>query len=569
MSNQGRATRLRPAASPLAGLVAAVVVVLALVAPVLANEGPTKLFDPVVSPRSGTPTTTISFSVNYRNHEGSAPAYVSVVIDGVAHPMTADAGTTWKSGTGNHWSTRLSAGAHTISFTAMSRDRFSDTIPGGTVTITIPAPPGPTPTPRPTATPAGTPKPTPRPTPDPTPTPRPDPTATPAPTTAPTSPAGVGGTGGTDGTGGSGGPGSTGGGLDGTGTGSGGAPGGGSTDGTGTGAGSGTGLEGGTGGSDGLTPPSDPGIGAGGTGVDRAGDERPGHGGASAGEGATPGADGTATGGDIALGAGVGNGSDGVTPAGPDAAAGGAPGAATAGDAAGRDGTQTSGPGWGAVASALEALGVHQAPAITMLPMLVGTSTAMTMAFAFAIFGKKRRDEEPPAPDEVLQANAARGQGTVPGSEVVNGVVRAAAIPAPLDAEAGMPRWRRPSLLEARKADPTRPVASTQRMSFDSGVVGAVDGRERRVIRYAVVRLLDAPDELRSAEIGQLDQGDEVQLIERSGTYWLVLCPDGRQGWLHKMTLGDLVTDSAPASFGRDIDDDVLSAYLNARAAHA
>src|SRR5262249_8115957 len=162
-------------------------------------------------------------------------------------------------------------------------------------------------------------------------------------------------------------------------------------------------------------------------------------------------------------------------------------------------------------------------------------------------------DEAPPAPDEVLQANAARGHAGVPGAEVITGVVRGTAVPAPLDVEAGMPRWRRPSLQAARKADPARSVAINQPMTFASGAVTAVDGRERGVIRYAVVRLLDAPDELRSTEIGQLDQGDEVQLIERSGAYWLVLCPNGQQGWIHKMTLGELVTDAAP-TFARDVD---------------
>src|SRR4029077_1853875 len=113
--------------------------------------------------------------------------------------------------------------------------------------------------------------------------------------------------------------------------------------------------------------------------------------------------------------------------------------------------------------------------------------------------------------------------------------------------------------------DPSRMVGSTATMSFEHGTVAAVEGRERRVIRYRVVRLLDAPDELRSVDIGQLDQGDEVQLLERSGAYWLVLCPDGRQGWLHKMTLGDVVTEetsSADAWNVGDIDGDVLSAYL-------
>ncbi len=67
---------------------------------------------------------------------------------------------------------------------------------------------------------------------------------------------------------------------------------------------------------------------------------------------------------------------------------------------------------------------------------------------------------------------------------------------------------------------------------------------ERRRIRYRLVSLLDAPDEVRGGEIGTLDEGDEVVLLEKHGTYWRVLCPDGRQGWLHKMTLGDIVVEA-------------------------
>jgi hypothetical protein len=143
-----------------------------------------------------------------------------------------------------------------------------------------------------------------------------------------------------------------------------------------------------------------------------------------------------------------------------------------------------------------------------------------------------------------------------------------------------MPRWRRPSLLEARKADPVRDATPAPRLSFDHGLVGPLDGRERRLIRYNLVRLLDQPDEIRGAEIGFLDNGDEVQLLERRGVYWLVLCPDGRQGWIHKMTLGDVVEDrprtptSATATMpidaetwtmGEDVDGDVLAAYLESR----
>jgi hypothetical protein len=478
VSKQRRTQPLRPAATPLAALCAALFVVFALVAPVLAVEGPTKLYDPVVSPRTGTPTTTITFEVSYRNREGSAPDHVSVVIDGTAHLMTG-VGANWKGGSLNRWSTKLAAGTHTVSFEAASRDKFSDTVDGGKVTITVPPPPAPAPTP--------TPKPTPKPTPDPTPTPRPDATTPPAPTDPP------------------------------------------------------------------AATPTPVDVGAGGTGSTGGDSTSPGGGSGPSSNATDP------TGGGLAgAGSVTGTGSDG----GPDGATGG--NARTEPDG-GHD-VVAGGTGWGALASALETLGINRPPSVTMLPMLVGTSTAMTMAFAFAIFGKKRRDEEPPAPDEVLRANAARGHGTVPAGDIVNGVVRGALAPAPVDGEAGMPRWRRPSLIQARKADPTRSVASSNHMSFDNGVVGAAEGRERRTIRYAVVRLLDAPDELRSAEIGQLDRGDEVQLLERSGSYWLVLCPDGRQGWLHKMTLGEIVSDAPPIAYARDVDDDVLTAFLTARA---
>ncbi len=83
-----------------------------------------------------------------------------------------------------------------------------------------------------------------------------------------------------------------------------------------------------------------------------------------------------------------------------------------------------------------------------------------------------------------------------------------------------------------------------------------------------MVRLLDAPDELRATGIGFLDRGDEVQLLEPSGSYWSVLCPDGRQGWLHRMVLGDVVEDGVSddeQSAEAGIDDDVLSAFRSSR----
>jgi hypothetical protein len=514
-------------------VVAAWFLVLALVVPAGAVEGPTRLFDPSASDTSATPTTTITFTVTYRNREGSAPAYVRVVIDGHAHDMTGDGGDDWKGGVGHHFATKLAVGTHDIAFVAADTRKFTDAVDGGTVTIAVPTP-------------------TPDPTPAPTPTPKPDPT--PAPT--PTPPASGGDTGGSGGSGGSdpGVVGNIGGGDPG------------STDGNGTG-GDGTGGSGpggfATGGStsggfgDSTVETQTWGRGTGDPREygDKSSGSTNGSGGGTIGDGSD-----AAAGGPAVIGGTGGPSGPGGMSGGPGGSSASGSGGSTGGPGGGAAG---GGSGWGQLASALGALGIQTGPTpMPLLPTLVSTTGAVAMAMAFAIFGKKRRDEEQPAPDEVLEANAARASAIAASSHL-------APVPAPVDIESLMPRWRRPSLQQARKNDPTRSVAVAPRLRFDD-TNGAGIGYERRLIRYRVVSLLDAPDELRSVEIGQLDQGDEVQLLEKSGAYWRVLCPDGRQGWLHKMTLGDVVAadeaSSADAWNVGDIDGDVLSAYLAARA---
>jgi len=193
------------------------------------------------------------------------------------------------------------------------------------------------------------------------------------------------------------------------------------------------------------------------------------------------------------------------------------------------------------------------------------------MAMAFSLFGKRRRDDT--IDEEALAERAAAGVGLGAAPGVAVAV-------APPDLEASMPRWRRPSLLQARKADPVRDAVEIPRLTFDNGLVGPIEGRERRLIRYDVVTLLDAPDELRGNHIGYLAQGDEVQLLEKRGVYWLVLSPDGSQGWVHRTTLGDAVGDTRRPDGARatmptaaeswtlaenDVDSDVLAAYLESR----
>jgi hypothetical protein len=483
-------------AGRLLALVAAACLVLSLALPVAADAGPTGLYDGGASPGSGTTATTITFTVVYRNHEGSAPAAVRVLIDGTPHGMNAG-GNVWKKGVIHTFATTLPIGTHAFSFEASDTRKFTDAIPGGTVTITAPPTPKPTPAPTPKPTPAATPAPADTPAPTPRATPKPTSASTQAPDSVPTD-----------------GPGPT--------------P---------------TAATPAIGGDPTQTPPPaatgnpSPATGGAGGPIDPTAEPVPSDGAPSDPPivtAALPAGDGLA-------GTGAGH-----------------QGSGGAGD------PPAAGMGWGAMMSALSALGLDTGtPHLGLMPTLVGTSGAVAMGMAFAIFGKKRRDEEQPAPDEVLKAKAARGTDVASSGDLMSRPFGAT-----LDGEAAMPRWRRPSLLEARKADPTRSVTVSPRLAFSDGAV-ADEGLERRVIRYRVVRLLDAPDELRSADIGQLDQGDEVQLLERSGAYWLVLCPDGRRGWLHKMTLGEIVDDAAAKStaesWGAAEPSDILQMMIDAR----
>ena len=256
------------------------------------------------------------------------------------------------------------------------------------------------------------------------------------------------------------------------------------------------------------------------------------------------------------------------------------------GSPAAPDGSTGNGP-LEAVADAIDLFG-NGRPTVPLglAATLATTSTVVGAALAFGLFGKRRRDGDPPDTDEVLAYNAAQPMSVGQASAYLArsgrdgpSATAVADAPAPLDGELAMPRWRRPSLLEARRADPIRDGVSATRLTFDHGLVGPIEGRERRLIRYSLVRLLDIPDELRGTELAFLDQGDEVQLLEKRGVYWLVLCPDGRQGWIHKMTLGETIvqptisstpTASMPIAadswtMGDDIDGDVLAAYLDSR----
>lgn len=599
----------------LAPWLAIAAIVLAAVVPVHAARTPVRLVEASVTPRSAAVGEAVTFSVTYRNLDGVAASSVRVEFLGASYGLAPAGGKrNVVAGMGYSASAKPPAGSGGVRFVATDGRGRTVTLTAGTLTIGARAPtPTPTPTPRPTVAPTATPipRPTVAPTPTPTPerppaptpiptpglptpgptasaTPRPtsDPTPTPSPTPAaslPTTP---------------------------------GLPGPGPTATPQPGDGTTPGLP------PDPEPTSEPGAIPGV--VPRPptdGGDAPAAGGPP-GRGENPGA--------AADGAPAGDGDPstdgGTAPDDPRRAdehfAPGALDPTTAGldpAASGSAGRGGSGPTGGDPADTgglpgVASLGPAADPLATVVPMFVTTVGGATMVMAFMLFGKRRRDGEPTDSDEVLAAAAASGVVAAASSVLVDPVLAPPPPVAaqPLDGDLAVPRWRRPSLLEARKADPLRNAPPPDsRLTFDRAAVDPVDGRERRRIRYRVVRLLDGPDELTALDVGVLDEGDEVQLIERSGGYWFVLCPDGRRGWVHRMVLGEVVEDqivpgpaaratgpreadgsslldglgsgglapgattTGPASPGRaghevaaaDLDDvdDVLSAYLAAR----
>lgn len=138
------------------------------------------------------------------------------------------------------------------------------------------------------------------------------------------------------------------------------------------------------------------------------------------------------------------------------------------------------------------------------------------------------------------------------------------AVAAPIDPEALMPRWRRPSLLEARRADPgAREYTSHTPLRFGSARAEA----DLRIVRYAVVPVLDRPDEVLGARLTILGAGDEVEVVESSGAFLEVICPSGERGWIHRMTISQpSPAYLAPGTVTRGSEaEDALTALLAAR----
>ena len=59
---------------------------------------------------------------------------------------------------------------------------------------------------------------------------------------------------------------------------------------------------------------------------------------------------------------------------------------------------------------------------------------------------------------------------------------------------------------------------------------------ERAKIGYRRVRISSKPDSVRSLELGRLDRGDEVEIVDSYEGFLQVRTPDGITGWIPRHT---------------------------------
>ena len=221
-----------------------------------------------------------------------------------------------------------------------------------------------------------------------------------------------------------------------------------------------------------------------------------------------------------------------------------------------------SGEAWGPVASVLAAVGFSPPtfPPLSLGPTLVTTTGAVatrdgvrdvrttaraTMSLndeslaAARGHGRRRRSE---SARRIGHADRSRCQASARRSasgRVATGGGSRSSMPASTnraDAALAPAVLSRPAS-STPSATPRRPCGSPSTRASSARWPGASAASSATGSSVCSTR----PTSSAASEIGYLDQGDEVQLLEAQGAYWLVLCPDGQQGWLHKMTLGEIV----------------------------
>jgi hypothetical protein len=160
---------------------------------------------------------------------------------------------------------------------------------------------------------------------------------------------------------------------------------------------------------------------------------------------------------------------------------------------------------------------IFHAPAAAGLVTWLFTTAGGLLLFAFLM--RRQRDQPRGLPSVLASAFAGATDGD------------------PATQEAHIPRWRRPSVQAGRQTPRYTDAPARPPLKF---AAAAPTGVERVLVQYRFVRVADSPDNIRSMELGRLDRGDEVEVVERRSGFAHVRAPDGLDGWVPRMTLAPI-----------------------------
>ena len=103
---------------------------------------------------------------------------------------------------------------------------------------------------------------------------------------------------------------------------------------------------------------------------------------------------------------------------------------------------------------------------------------------------------------------------------------------APVDDDAPLKKSRKTT----RKLQPAAAMgaAAAAKRTFDAP---PKRGIARAKVGYRQVRISSEPDAVRSAELGRLDRGDEVEILESHEGFLQIRTPDDITGWILRHTI--------------------------------
>jgi hypothetical protein len=165
----------------------------------------------------------------------------------------------------------------------------------------------------------------------------------------------------------------------------------------------------------------------------------------------------------------------------------------------------------------------------TILLGLFLASAGMLMLIFF--LRRSHRDEDERL---VLDVDPDVGAAAVIAPPVVASPSPIAEDLAPIDEDAPLKNARK---APAKRAPRTAPVATAAVISARTFAKPPRKGVERAKVGYRRVRISSIPDAVRSAELGRLDRGDEVEILDASEGFLRIRTPDDITGWILRHTI--------------------------------